>query len=264
MYCLRLVCTLIVLATLAGPAWCHSDLLAQIEALDLKIQQQDANVELLIKRGDLYRRHQDYPAAARDFEAAGEVDPDYVILDFYQGRLLLESGQAAGAHEYLSRYVKSQPEHAKAWILLGEASIILNRPVKAAEYFSTAIQASKSPSPDMYRQLILSHIAIGPSNWPAALEAVNAGLQQFGSEVTLLGLGVDISLASNLITQADHYLNKLPEPLFRLPQWATRMNLKNCLTVNEPSTEEDCRIQARERLSAQLSSFLKSNETVRS
>ena len=74
-------------------------MLAQIEALDLKIQGQATNVDLLIKRGDLYRRHLDYSAATLDFDAAREADPDKAIWDFYQGRLLLEQGKAAEADE---------------------------------------------------------------------------------------------------------------------------------------------------------------------
>ncbi|MFT5138456.1 MAG: tetratricopeptide (TPR) repeat protein [Rhodothermales bacterium] len=255
---LRLVLLSIVLSTLANPAWSHPDLLAQIEALDLKIQEQANNVDLLIKRGDLHRRHQDYSAATRDFEAARKTEPTHSVLDFYQGRLLLELGKLAGAEDYLSRYVKSHPEHAKAWILRGEASIGLNNPLKANEYFSQAIQRSKSPSPDMYRQQILSLVVIGHSKFPAALQAVNNGLQQFGIEVTLLGLGVDISLASNQLTQAQLYLDMLPKPLFKLPQWKERLNRVDCLAANDQSTAQHCITQAKGRLASQINVFINS------
>ena len=78
---------LIGLTLLVPPVWGHPELQAQIELLDIEVQQQPGNAELLIKRGDLYRREQDYAAAQTNFDAARELQPDNSRLDFFQGRL---------------------------------------------------------------------------------------------------------------------------------------------------------------------------------
>ena len=156
---------LIFLAALPASGFCHPDLTAQIELLDERIQAGEVNAELLMKRGDLYRRHQDFPAAARDFEAARKLSPDNSLIDFYQGRLQLESGHPGKAEHYLALYLEAYPMHAKAWMLRGEANIQLDRPKAAAEYFGQAIQTAESPSPGLYRLLILSRLAMGESAW---------------------------------------------------------------------------------------------------
>jgi len=132
---LSVLAALIWLSTLPVSGFCHPDLVLQIEVLDAKIQAGEVNAELLIKRGDLYRRHQDYSAAAQDFEAARELSPDNTLIDFYQGRLQLENGHPAAAEHHLAFYLSSNNLHARAWMLRGEANIQLGKPEIAARYF---------------------------------------------------------------------------------------------------------------------------------
>jgi hypothetical protein len=77
------VCCLVVLSTLATPAWSHPDLL-QIEELDLALAPRPKDADLLARRGDLYRQHEDYAAAALDLAAARAAQPDYPLLDLFE------------------------------------------------------------------------------------------------------------------------------------------------------------------------------------
>ena len=67
---------LIFLSTLSVTAFAHPDLVLQIEALDIQLESNPTDSESLIKRGDLYRRHEDYNAAATDFAAARKINPE--------------------------------------------------------------------------------------------------------------------------------------------------------------------------------------------
>ena len=247
---------LIFLAALPASGFCHPDLTAQIELLDETVQAGEVNAELLMKRGDLYRRHQDFPASARDFEAARELSPDNSLIDFYQGRLQLESGHPGKAEHHLALYLESNPRHAKAWMLRGEANIQLGMPKAAAEYFDQAIQTAESPSPGLYRLLILSRLAMGESAWGAAADATDTGLARFGAEVTLLGLGTDIALARNQPMHARRYLARLPLALQNMPQWDSRIRSTDCATLAKGQEQALCLQLARENLGNQVQVFL--------
>jgi tetratricopeptide (TPR) repeat protein len=247
---------LIFLSTLPVSVFAHPDLMIQIESLDVQLEANPTDTELLIKRGDLYRRHQNYPAAALDFAAARKSSPDNLLLDFYEGRLLYESGDAAAAEVHFKKYLCTHPEHAKAWILRGETSIRLNQPVPASSYFARAINSTQTPSPGLYRQHILSLVSIGESKWDAASLAVDKGLQHFGFEVTLLGLGIDIALARNQSPKAEQYLKTLPESLYALPQWDVRIRTTTCLASADSEVSTRCLRQARDMLTDKVRVFM--------
>jgi tetratricopeptide (TPR) repeat protein len=259
-YCRRhplcVLAALVLLTTLPVSGFCHPDLALQIEVLDARIQAGEVNAGLLIKRGDLYRRHEDYPAAARDFAAARELSPDNSLIDFYEGRLQLESGHPEAAEYYLARYLSSTKQHAKAWMLRGEANIRLGRPEIAAEYFDQAIQTAKTPSPALYRLLILSRVAIGEIAWGAAADAADTGLARFGSEVTLLGLGTDIALARNQPMEARRYLDLLPDALQSMPQWDERIRNTDCMATSKTHERAKCLQLTRDDLANQAQTFL--------
>jgi predicted Zn-dependent protease len=252
-----LFAVLVLTAVLASPVWPHSDLLLQIEELDAVIDLQPENAELLIRRGDLHRRHQDYAAAGRDFAAARQASPAFPVLDFYQGRLLLETGDWPAAVNFLSRYLDTHPEHAGAWLLRGEARMKLNRPLPAAGDFGQAIYHSENPSPELYIFQALALVDSGSDSWDEARKVVDGALMQFPGEVSLLGLGTDIALAQNRPGEAQRYINTLPEALTRLPQWQRRATSSQCLTKSKAGNGDEmarCLDEIRAHLSTQAAS----------
>jgi len=239
-----------VLLTPAVPA--HPDLLAQIERLDEQLQAEPGNPELLIRRGDLYRRHDDFAAAARDFEAARILAPGHPELDFYQGHLALQTGDLQAAAEFLDRYLASHPQHPVGWRLRGETALE-QRDASAPADFEHAIRFSEAPSPELFRQWVLALLTVGDAT--AALEAVDLGLTRLGAEVTLLGFGADIALTRGDSGRAGRYLKLLPAGLERLTTWSDRFRAVDCLAGSTGGTEEDvskCTEGAAQRLEAQL------------
>ncbi len=159
---------LIFLSTLSVNLLAHPDLMLQIELLDVQLESNPTDTELLLKRGDLYRRHENYAAAAEDFAKARKVSPDNSLLDFYEGHLLIDSGDAKAAELHFEKYLAIHPEHAKAWSLRGETNNRLNQPELAAGYFANAIVHAQSPSPALYRSQILSLVSVGQTSWEEA------------------------------------------------------------------------------------------------
>jgi len=261
LFCLRVtrsVCVLFVMAALAPPAWGHPDLLAQIEYLSGQLRQQPADAELLIKRGDLYRRHADYRAAAQDFAAARAIQPDHPLLDFYRSRLSLETGDATAAESLLQSYLAAHPEHAGAWVLLGQARLGLGHPEAAAADYARAINRSAKPSPSLYRLQVLALLAAGEAHWQAAREVVDAGLERFPQEMSLLGLGTDIALAADMPDIAAAYIETLPQAMVRLERWQSRLELRRCLGAKTRGAEvanSRCLEAANKALKEQLAEF---------
>jgi len=252
-----LYAVLLLMAVYASPLWPHSDLLLQIEELDAKIALQPDKAELLIRRGDLHRRHQDYAAAGLDFSAARQAAPALPVLDFYQGRLLLETGDWPTAVSLLTRYLDSHPEHAGAWLLRAEARMKLNLPLSASRDFGQAIKYSKNPSPELYVLQALALVQSSSDNWDEAHKVVEEALTRFPGEVSLLGLGTDIALARNRQGEAERYLSTLPEALARLPQWQRRTASSKCLTDAEAGDSAElagCLDEVRTRLSTRAAS----------
>lgn len=247
---------LIFLSALSVAVVAHPDLTLQIESLDIQLESNPTDSELLTKRGDLYRRHEDYPAAAKDFAAARKINPDNSLLDFYDAHLLFDSGEPEAAELSFKKYLGNHPQHAKAWALLGETSIHLKNPESAATYFANAIRYANSASPSLYRSRILSLLLVGQLRWDEASRVVDQGLQHFGLEVSLLGLGIDIALAGNQPQQAKKYLDQLPAALHSLPQWESRLTSVNCLTSGDPEISDPCWQQAMDNLSKTSSAFM--------
>jgi tetratricopeptide (TPR) repeat protein len=241
---------------LVGDCLAHPDLLVQIEVLDERLEEDPGDVDLLLQRGDLYRRHEDYASADRDFKAARETDPDHQLLDFYQGRLLFETGSPEAAKIPVERYLKATPDHAKAWILMGKINLSLSEFTPAADDFGQAITHSQAASPDLYRLKTWSEVAAGRDYWPAALATVDTGLQRFITEVSLLGAGTDISLAAGKPETAKRYLSAIPPGLLRLTQWANRAGLLACLETGDPVQQDDCQKQSMLRIEEQVSLFI--------
>jgi len=196
---------LIVLSALSVSVFAHPDLVLQIESLDAQIKSSPTNTELLIKRGDLYRRHESYPAAASDFATARKIDPDNSLLDFYEGHLLFDAGDFEAAELHFKKHLSNHSEHSKAWGLRGETAIRLKKPEPAATYFANAITHAQSPSPALYRSQILSLVSVGQSRWEDASQVTDQGLEHFGLEVSLLGLGIDIALRGQPARSGDRH-----------------------------------------------------------
>lgn len=204
------------------PAAAHPELAVQSAELDQALNEQPVNPELLIRRGDIHRREGHFAEAEQDFAAARLLEPDNPELDFYQGRLLLDMGQAEEADALLSRWLAAHPEQATAWLLRGDARMQMNQPLAAAEAYAHAIGLSERPSPGVYLLQANALQVAGPAHWQQALSVIDSALEKFPLEVSLLGLGMDIALASGLRDLAGSYFERVPTAVRALPQWQAR------------------------------------------
>ncbi|NNE05092.1 MAG: tetratricopeptide repeat protein, partial [Xanthomonadales bacterium] len=87
----RCALLLVSMAGWTATVLAHPDLIAQIQQADRQLEENPANVDVLLKRGELYRRHGDFEAAASDLVEARDLRPSHPLLNFYEGRLALDT-----------------------------------------------------------------------------------------------------------------------------------------------------------------------------
>jgi predicted Zn-dependent protease len=219
---------LFLLAAFVTRSWAHPDLLLQIDALTHKLERQPDNVSLLLKRGELQRRHANWAAARADFQRVRNIQPHNQTVDWFEGRLDVESGEAARGRLLLDRFLHGNPDHTIALQNRAQANLLLKQPLLAAKDYQRVIDLSEHPSPALYTEWALALVAAGDGYLSAAMASVRQGLQHFPQEVALTGLGTDVSLAVGDTGSAQGLLNRLPQALLDLRQWQNRQALLDC------------------------------------
>ena len=214
---------LALLAWFSAGALAHPTLEGQVDHLSDHLDATPSDAQGWVRRGELHRRQQDYHQARHDLQQARALSPGDPTLDWLEGRLALEAGDAHEADLLLSRYVDRDPAHPGAWFAWAQARQLLGDPANAAEGFQLALVLSTAPSPGLYREAALAWHAVEAQAPGRALMTVDEGLARFGNEVVLLGVGADIALATNQPERARSYLDRVPARLQPLPQWSDRI-----------------------------------------
>ena len=210
------------MAGLATSVPAHPPVSDQIGQLDSRIAATPADVDALLRRGDLYRREGNFDHARADFAAARAADPSRQELDYFDGRLALDAGDPGSADKLLGHYLQHHPEHAAAWMVRGDARLALGRPLEAAGDYGEAIERAARATPALFQLQASALKQAGPDYFDAALDVVDAGLERFGIELSLLGLGTDVALAAGQTQRARQYFDHVPPAVQALPQWQAR------------------------------------------
>jgi len=240
--------SLLLVIALVPRAWPHADLELQIEGLTLQLEHQPDNVEWLLKRGDMQRRHESPGLARDDFKRVREIQPDNATVDWFEGRLEVESGHPEIGLRHLDQFLLANPDHAIALQNRAKAHLLLHQPLLAAQDYQRVIRVSAKPAPSLYSSNALALVAAGPEYFSQAMGVVRVGLKRFPGEVSLTGLGTDISLAVADTGTAQNLINTLPTSILGLPQWKARLALLNCETE---SSAENCQAAALKSLQDQ-------------
>jgi tetratricopeptide (TPR) repeat protein len=228
----------LLLALIASPVYGHTDLELQIEALNEQIELEGTQADLLLKRANLYRRHEDWDKAAFDFITVRGLDPAQPEVDWIEGLYMVDTDQWQEADELISRFIDSNKSHAAAHHVRGRARWKLGRFSDASDDYQSAINLSPRPSPSLYRSHIISELSAGPESYASATASVQAGLNHFPREISLLGLAVDLALVQSDGQAALNTMMRLPGRLQELMQWKFRRAAWQCIQGNEDRAKE--------------------------
>ena len=199
----------------------HEDLEEQIELFTAEIARSPKDAVPLLKRAELYRLHKEWAEAFADYRRVEELDSPPEQLRFLVGRALLESGQIERAKKMLDEFIAGHPEHVEALRARARLHEQEGRPELAAEDLKRAIDASARPEPELYYERA-ALLASDGGNIPAAIAALDEGIERLGLLVSLQSYAIDLELRRGDTAAALKRVERVLAGLNRKEFWLVR------------------------------------------
>lgn len=226
---IRLASALVILIAgltlLASLASAHDGLHEQIAEVTARIKRAPLDATLYLKRGELYRLHQDWRRAAADYDRAARLQPELAVVDLARGKMLFEAGRFKIAKVALDRFLSKQSSHVEALTTRARVFVKLRHRVEAAQDFTQAITLSSAPQPELYIERAQA-IAGGPRSHPGdiikALRGLDEGLSKLGPLVTLQLCAIELELRKKNYDAALARLDSIAAQSPRKETWLAR------------------------------------------
>ena len=219
----------------AAAACAHGDFHSLLTAANQEIEKDPTNAELYLRRGELYRLHQQYDPAQADFNTAETLSPGLPALDLYRARLLLDTAWPLSARAHLDRFIGTIPNHTEAYNLRSRAWLRLGQPRFAAEDLSRAIAVMPEGAPDLYIERAQALAEAGRDQLDAALQGLDEGMKRMGPLVTLQLTAIDLELRRK---NPDAALARIDVVMQRLPRKESWLARKGEILLQAGRTEE--------------------------
>jgi predicted Zn-dependent protease len=171
----------------------HGDDQLLIDALTEELAKKP-DADLFIRRGELFRHHQEWEKAGADFIAAARLEPKLEIVDFFRARLLLEAGEPAKAQPFIERFLERTPGEAEGWFLRGDVRGALGRHEAGALDYAEGIGRAPHPRPEHYLRRAKFIAAAPNADSTRVLAALDEGIEKLGPVISLLDHAITIEL----------------------------------------------------------------------
>lgn len=201
-------------------AWGHADLLALIDLVTKQVAREPNNPALFLRRGDLYRAHQDWKLAEDDYQRAAQLDPQLAAVDLCRGKLFAESGRLPEAKTALDKFLQRQPHHGDALLTRGRLLAKLEQIPAAIDDFSTALDHMTDPVPDYYLERAALQTKAG--QLAQALQGLDAGMKRLGPLLSLQMRAIELDLGLRQYDSALRRLDTQRDPAARQEKWLVR------------------------------------------
>jgi predicted Zn-dependent protease len=187
------VTSAVFLALLSLEVNAHGDDQLIIDALTEELAKAP-EADLFIRRGELFRHHEEWAKAEADFVSAARLEPKLAIVDFFRARVLLEAGQAVRAQTFIERYVASTPNEAEGWFLRGDVLGALGKHDAGALDYAEGIRRAAHPRPEHYLRRA-KFLALAPQPDPARILAgLDEGMAKLGPVISLLEYAITLEM----------------------------------------------------------------------
>ena len=210
------------LAAGAGSVAAHGDLHTQIESLDRKIAREPNNVELLLRRADLHRMHEDWAKAAADYDHIAEIDPDSIDLHIGRGKLLMDQGKLTAARRQLDRALAREPDHVDARITRAQVLARQGKASAAVADYKIAIARSARPEPEYYDEAAKGLASLGDEGRGEAIALLDEGAARLGDPPQLGLRALEIEVALRRYDAALARIDRLAAGAARTETWDER------------------------------------------
>ena len=214
----RLLALLCILAPAAAHA--HGDVHEEIVAVTKRIATTPADAKLYLQRGELHRAHQDWTAAAADFDQAEELDPALVFVDLARGEMLGEARRTEAAKAALDRFISRRPDDAMGYASRARVLAEAMSWQAAEEDFARAIARSKEPEPTLFIERSRAFRAM--EKMDDAIRALDEGIARMGPLIVLMQAALDLEAEAGRTDAALARLAKIIDASPRKERWLAR------------------------------------------
>jgi predicted Zn-dependent protease len=199
----------------------HGDDQLLIDALTEELAKAP-DADLFIRRGELFRHHQEWEKSAADFTAAARLEPKLEIVDFFRARLLLEAGEPSKARPFIERFLKSTPDEAEGWFLRGDVRGALGEHEAGALDYAEGIRRAPHPRPEHYLRRAKFLAAAPGANLKRVIAAVDEGIEKLGPVISLMEYAINLDLEGKNYDGALARIAKAMEHSPRRETWLVR------------------------------------------
>jgi predicted Zn-dependent protease len=194
----------------------------QIVLLTEDIAKDPKNPELYFRRAELHRAHQDWDSAYADYERVSALDPRMTIVDLGRGKMFLEANWPNSAKLTLDRLLATHTNNVEGFATRARALVKLNERVAAARDYTSAINFSTEPRPELYLERAQALTGEGKEQFESALKGLDEGIEKLGPLVTLQLYAIDIEIKQGRHDAALQRLDRVSAQSPRKETWLAR------------------------------------------
>lgn len=199
----------------------HGDDQVLIDALTGELAKKP-EADLLIRRGELFRHHQEWAKAEADFVLAAKLDPQLTLIDFFLARVLLESGAPAKAQPLIERYIDRAPDEPEGWFLRGEIAYALGKTEDAAQHYIDGIRHSPNPRPEHFLRRARILASAPEPDRARVLAATDEGIARLGPVISLVDYAITLELEASNYDAALQRIAAAMDNMPRRERWLVR------------------------------------------
>ena len=185
-------CLLAACLLTTGLAQAHGSFHERITGISKLIQSQPQDAQLYLKRGEVYREHEEWEKALADCDTACKLDPA-IDVDLLRGRTLLESGSPQQALPLLNDFINRHPDQPRALLCRARTHSKLDQPTEAIADYRAALKRTANPEPDLIQETADALAAQGSAN--EAVQVLAAGLEKLGAVPSLVLRAMDLEIS---------------------------------------------------------------------
>lgn len=164
----------------------------QLKNLTEQIQRTPNNVDLYLRRGDLYRQLGNAKAALADFDVVQRIAPERYEVDLYRARLFLDANVPEIAEVSLNRLLEKRPNQTEALLFRAQAYSKLGVREAAIKDYSEVLRSLTEPRPEVF--IARAQLQVDSHQYQAAIIGLDEGIAKLGPLVTLQTLAIEIEV----------------------------------------------------------------------
>ncbi|NLH38728.1 MAG: tetratricopeptide repeat protein [Elusimicrobia bacterium] len=211
----------------------------------------DDNEELFwayIERGIAYFNNVEYDLAARDFEAAIDINPDEAVSYYNLGIIAKQRNNFDRAVDYFKKVIELDVNNNNAYYELGLVMNEIKNYESALDYFSKAISYGRKTA-DVFYNRAISFVAL--NRLDEALKSINAAIKLKQSNPLYYIVRSNIYLSNhnyfNSIADLTSAIRLKPEfPSYRFNRAITYATVASCIKFSTDSSNSILIEKARE------------------